>query len=336
MDDPGHWEAAARLAQGAPQPATVGKLRCGTAGWTDRSLIQSGRFYPPGKSSARERLGHYARHFDLVEVDATYYALMSVETTRRWVEATPAGFRFDVKAFPLLTGHPIDVLRLPNDLRAVLEPLAPRGRIYPDRLPGEVAREIEDRFRASLAPLADAGRLSSVLCQFPPWFTATRGHARALIRLSEQYEDLPLTVEFRHPSWLAPERQARVFQLLRDHRLGYVVVDEPDTTSGGVPPVLAVTNERLAVVRFHGHNRAGWEQPGATVQQRFDYLYTPDQLGGWVEPLRCLDAEAQEVHAVFNNCVRDYAVLNAKGLSVLLGGHRSGVLVSSPGHDERE
>jgi uncharacterized protein YecE (DUF72 family) len=82
---------------------------------------------------------------------------------------------------------------------------------------------------------------------------------------------------------------------------------------------VTVTNPRLALVRFHGQNRAGWDKKGASVLERFDYLYRPAELGAWVEPVRRLASEAETVHAVFNNCVRNYAVLNAKDLAFLVG-----------------
>ncbi len=318
--DPARWDAARALAQSAPKPAVSGTVRCGTAGWTDKTLIQCGRFYPPGVHSAGDRLEHYARHFGLVEVDATYYALLSAETVARWVEHTPADFRFDVKAHPVLTGHSLDVHRLPPDLRAVAAPLAnDRGRVRSERLPDELRDDLVRRFQESLQPLVAAGRLASVLCQFPPWFDATRGNARRLERLAQEQTGLPLSVEFRHRSWLASERRARVLDLLRQHDLTFVSVDEPAGRVGGVPPVAAVTTSRLAIIRFHGRNVAGWDQRGATVHQRFDYLYSPDELRPWVQPARQLAEGAREVHAVFNNCVRDYAVVNAKGLCALLG-----------------
>jgi len=81
---------------------------------------------------------------------------------------------------------------------------------------------------------------------------------------------------------------------------------------------VTVTNPELALLRFHGHNRAGWSKKGASVHERFDYLYAKSELAAWVEPVRRLASEAKQVHAIFNNCVRNYAVLGAKGLSVLL------------------
>jgi len=316
--DPELWADATALAARAPEPALSGHVLFGTAGWTDKTLIQSRLFYPRGTSSPRARLEHYAHHFPVVEVDATYYTLLPPETAQRWVDATPPDFRFDVKAHPVLTGHPVDVTRLPSDLKQALEQAGQRRRVYPDKLSPEIAAEIELRFRALLDPLIRAGKLGSVFLQFPPWFQATRGNAKRIEAVAERWQGIPLAVEFRHKSWLLPDRRDRVLSMLRAHELSYVCVDEPDVQGGGVPAVLEVTRPALAVMRFHGQNVAGWQKRAASVHERFDYLYGSAELKAWVAPIRQLAAEASELHVVFNNCVRNYAVLNAKGLAVLL------------------
>lgn len=290
----------------------------GTAGWTEPSLVKSRLFYPKGVTSAKARLEHYARHFSVVEVDATYYSLLPPDMARRWVDLTPVRFRFDVKAHPVFTGHPIDVTRLPADLREALsgEDGAPK-RIYPKDLPPEIALEMESRFLAFVSPLVEAGRLGCVLLQFPPWFRATRGNVRQIERIAAHLLGVPIAVEFRHKTWLAESRSVRVLDLLGRIGASYVAVDEPDVAIGGVPPITAVTNPKLAIVRFHGHNVPGWHR-GAKVSERFDYLYSEAELETWSEPIHALAAESETVHAIFNNCVRNYAVVNAKGLSVLV------------------
>lgn len=313
--DPELYARSSELAARAREPALTGNVTFGTAGWTDKTLVQGGLFYPKGTQSAEGRLLHYARHFALVEVDATYYSLLPPEVAAHWLEWTPPSFVFDVKAHPIVTGHPVDVERLPADLK---EALGKTGRVYPERMPGEIRDEIERRFRALVEPLQAAGRLGCVMAQFPPWFTATRGNARKLEQLRERWPETPISIELRNKSWLLPERRARVFELLRAQRFAYVCVDEPDVEQGGVPPVTVVTNPALALLRFHGHNRAGWSKKGASVHERFDYLYGPEELAAWVAPVRALAEKAERVHAIFNNCVRNYAVLGAKGLSVLL------------------
>ncbi len=318
--NPERLREATALADQAPQPARFGNVLCATAGWADRGLIKSGTFYPKEATTPETRLGYYAKHFALVEVDATYYALLGADVVARWVAWTPEHFRFDVKAHPVFTKHPIDVGKLPADLRDEIERTAAsaRARVYAERLPAAIRGEIEQRFFASLEPLASAERLGAVLLQFPPWFGSTRGNVRHLEQLVERFPGVPFAVEFRNKSWLLPERQTRVFELLRKLGLSYVGVDEPEGTVGGLPPTVEVTNPRLALVRFHGQNVSGWSKKGASVTERFNYLYAPQELEAWTGRVKQLADQAESVHAVFNNCVRNYAVLNAKDLAALL------------------
>src|SRR5438045_1381850 len=118
-----------------PFPARVGNIRLGTASWTEKTLVASRTFYPPVANTAERRLRYYARHFPLVEVDATYYALPSAEHARAWAERTPADFAFAAKAHAALTRHPLQPLRLDKDLpRAIGRRLPEKRRLYPPEL----------------------------------------------------------------------------------------------------------------------------------------------------------------------------------------------------------
>lgn len=312
-------DAATDLARGAPLPAAVANVGFGTAGWTDPSLIRCKRFYPRGVNDAEGRLRYYATQFPFVEVDASYYTLLAPELATRWLATTPSTFRFHLKAHASLTGHPIEVSRLPRPIQQQLgEPVEPGMRAYARELPVQFVELIWREFTEFAARLHAAGRLAAVLLQFPPWFNATRGNAAHVERVRAHLEPLPLNVEFRNASWVQAERRDRVRDWLTQLGVGYVVVDEPyQTKLGGVPPVLHVTRKELVVLRMHGQNVTGWRR-GASVQERFDYLYSPTELARWVAPLRRLAEQAERVDVVFNNCVQDYAVLNAKGLSYLL------------------
>lgn len=315
--DAEQYRAARTLASRAPEPAVAGNVLFGTVGWTDPTLLKAG-FYPKGSKTARDRLAYYARHFSFVEVAATYYSLLPRENAEQWLVATPEHFVFDVKAHPVLTTHPIDVARLPADLKAACQREGHETRVYPAKLPLELRAEIEARFRALLEPLVAAGRLGAVVCQFPAWFVRSRENVAELERLAARWHDVPLAVEFRHATWLAEQSRAHTLDLLRRSSLSYVCVDEPPV-AGAVPPVVAVTNPKLAIVRFHGRNSGAWSKRGASVHERFDYLYSTAELTPWISSMAELAAEAESVHGSFNNCVRDYAVLNAKELSVLCG-----------------
>ena len=72
------------------------------------------------------------------------------------------------------------------------------------------------------------------------------------------------------------------------------------------------------MLRLHGHNAETWEKPNITAAERFRYLYTEDELRGWVGPVRALVEQAEQVHVLMNNCYRDYAVRNARQLAALL------------------
>ena len=316
--DPEALREATELSERSTKPAVVHNVLVGTAGWTDPTLVKGGLFYPSGATKSESRLRYYAEHFGLVEVDATYYTLLPAAVAAKWAEHTPPAFSFDVKSFPVLTGHPIDIGRLSRDLRERFTSAGLSGRTKPSRLPPELGVLLEQRFRAMLEPLLSSGKLGSVLLQYPPWFVASRGNARLIEETAERWSTVPLSVEFRHSSWLVEERRSRVLELLTRRRLSLVCVDEPDAVAGSLSAVTAVTSPKLAVIRMHGRNHENWRR-GATVQERFNYLYSTRELESLVGRAVKLAGEAERVHVVFNNCVRNYAVLNAKGFAVLLG-----------------
>ena len=308
----------AELARG-PMPARVGNVLIGTASWTERTLLASRTFYPAAANTAERRLRYYARHFPVVEVDATYYALPSAANARAWAERTPPAFAFGVKAYAALTEHPIEPARLDRDLQADV-PRTLRGRrsVYPRDLPDTLVAELWRRFHAGLAPLRDAGKLGYVLFQMPKWFAPSHEAYRYLEALPTRLLDTTIAVEFRQAGWMRDERRARVLDLLRRFGLAYVSVDEPQGTPASVPPVAEATTDALAVVRFHGRKQATWNKPGVSTTERFGYLYRPAELRDWLPRIHALARHTRTVHVLMNNCYRDHAVQNAKDLAELL------------------
>src|SRR4051794_7402872 len=310
-----------QLDLGATEEATpkpVGNIWYGTASWTDRTLLESGAFYPPGADKPEQRLRFYASQFPLVEVDSSYYALPSERNSELWAQRTPPGFTFNVKAFGLLTAHGTLPRGLPERIRRDLPAdTGDRQRIYAKDLAEPAMDLVWDMFNSALLPLAAAGKLGAVLFQFPKWFTATRGNANYLREVAERSE-WPVAVEFRSGLWMAEERQERTLGLLEELGFTYVVVDEPQGFPSSVPPVLATTNPDLAMVRFHGQNAKTWEKQGLTAAERFRYLYSEDELREWVPPLKELAGKAKQLHVLMNNCYSDYGVRNAAMLGRLL------------------
>ncbi|WP_437644486.1 DUF72 domain-containing protein [Sorangium sp. So ce362] len=309
---------ATALAACAPVPARLDRVLAGTAGWTDPTLVKSQRFYPKGVSSPEQRLKFYASQFPVVEVNSTYYALPRPAMVEQWVQRTAPDFVLDMKAFAPLTQHPVEPARLPADVqRALPAGLLDRRRLYPGDLPAETRDVLWERFRQALAPLRQARKLGYVLFQFPPWFTATRGNVRVIEDCRGRMDGIPFAVELRHASWGAPDRIERVVDFLRDLGAFYVIVDEPQGKENSMPPTPLVADPRLAVVRFHGRRAETWGA-SVSVNEKFRYVYDPAELDPWAETVARLSQEAERVHAIFNNCVSDYAVLGAKGLVALL------------------
>jgi uncharacterized protein YecE (DUF72 family) len=126
-------------------------------------------------------------------------------------------------------------------------------------------------------------------------------------------------IEFRHRSWMEETERADTLAFLDGHGLAYVSLDSPRTRASNVSPRVAAVTPRVAYVLFHGRNATSWNIRGAeSAAERFDWLYTAEELGGWVEPLARLADEAEEVYAMFNNNRDDFAPRSAQILRRLL------------------
>src|SRR3989442_1691286 len=223
--------------------------------------------------SAEARLRYYASVFDTVEVNSSYYAIPDIKNTVRWVERTPLGFVFHVKAYALLTGHHPKPESLPAELQALL-PRQPgrtrRGEIEAASFPPEAVDAAFRLLRAAVTPLADAGKLGYVLFQFAPWVHFERARLDYLASLAERLPGWTIAVEFRHRSWF-PEHAAEALAALGAARLAHVIVDAP-IGAGAVPRVTASTAP-TAVFRLHGRNADGWlrqlrgEEPGELLPE---------------------------------------------------------------------
>ncbi|MFD4629873.1 DUF72 domain-containing protein [Streptomyces sp. NPDC058284] len=282
------------------------EILVGTCSWTDRALLTSG-WYPRGRRDAEGRLRHYADRFPLVEVDSTYYALPSSRTCGQWAERTPDGFRFDVKAFSMLTGHPTRQAALPPDLRGLSE--GP-----------ELLDTVWQRFTDALEPLRAADRLGTLLFQFPPWFTPGSRAEHALKECARRAAGWPVAVEFRHPHWWSAHQGARTAALLTELDLAAVAVDTAQGLPHSIPPVAPVTAPRHAVIRFHGRS-AAWGT--GSKEDKFRHTYTRTELAEWLPRVRDMAERADEVHVLFNNCCADAAVRAAESMKDLLGEHVS-------------
>jgi uncharacterized protein YecE (DUF72 family) len=291
-------------------------VRVGTCSWTDKTLVKDTKWYPKKTMTAAERLAFYAARFPLVEADSTYYRPPSEQLASGWAERTPPGFRMNVKAYSLMTGHPTKPDTLWPDIRDALEPEAAQKRnVYPHHLPPDAVDEVWRRFAESLTPLLETGRLGAVLLQYPPWFTPKRDNRHELSLARQRLGKIPACVELRSPRWFTTDDLDRTIGFLSDHDLALVAVDAPKVS--GLRPVPTATTD-LAVVRFHGRADDTWKANATTAAERFKYLYDRRQLRPWVSRVQELAQHASEVHVLMNNCYEDYGVHNAADMIDLL------------------
>ena len=297
----------------------VRSIKIGTCSWTDPTLLESGWYPEKIAKDADARLRYYAERFPIVENDASYYALPDPKQAVLWRDRTPDDFTMSFKAYAPITTHPTETKRLPKDIREALPGEArEKARIYPKDIPRATLDEIHKRFWTALEPLRQSGKLGAILLQFPDWFVISRDNKDVILAARELLPDDRLAIEFRNGTWLSDRNRDETLRFLSDSGLTYVAVDEPQGFPSSIPPVAAVTNDHLAVVRFHGRNAENWKKKGITAAERFDYRYSQQELLEWVPKIRKVAEQAREVHLLMNNCYGDKAVNNATELSQLL------------------
>jgi uncharacterized protein YecE (DUF72 family) len=266
----------------------VAKVRIGTCSWADEGLVKN--WYPPGVRTAETRLRHYAERFDTVEVDSPFYRLPARETAARWAERTPAGFVFHAKASKAMTGH--------EETESVEQAFA--------------------EFRDALSPLEESGKLRGILLQYHPRVKKSPEALDELRSVPELLAPLVPLIEFRHRSWMIEDERADTLSFLERHGLSYVSVDSPRTRASNVMPRIAAATHDVAYIRFHGRNWKTWNKKTKTSGERFDWLYSREDLEDWVGSIARLADEAHEVYAMFNNNRYDYAPRSAQVLRGLL------------------
>ncbi len=299
--------------------AQSGKLLIGISSWTEPTLIKESDFYPKGTKTAEDRLRFYASQFPIVEVDSTYYFPPSEKNSVLWIERTPKDFEFDIKAYSLLTNHPTRIESLYKDVREALpDELTEKKMVYREKMPEKLVDEVWDRFRDALMPLHSAGKLGSVLFQFPQWFVIGRRNKDYIVQCKERLPDFQISVELRHKSWMEHGNDEETLAFLSDHDIAYVCVDMPQGFDSSLPPIAAPTSKELAVVRFHGRDPEAWKTKSQRAADRFRYDYSEKELAEWVPKVDGLTEQTRETHVIMNNCYRDYAVKSARQLASLL------------------
>ena len=253
-------------------------IHLGTSGFSYNDWV--GKFYPHGMPR-REWLDYYAREFNTLELNSTYYAIPRLSVVESMVNRTGDGFLFAVKANQEMTHQ------RQRD-----------GKIFTD-------------FVHILKPFIDSGKLGCVLAQFPYSFGFNRQNWEYLEFFREQMRNLPMVVEFRNSQWLKTE----VFDWLRSYNIGFCCVDEPQL-SKLLPPVAEVTGD-IGYVRFHGRNAAKWWQH-EHAYERYDYTYSAEELTEWLPKIAELNKNAKMTFIFANNHWQGQAIDTIRQLRLML------------------
>ncbi|HXX79965.1 MAG TPA: DUF72 domain-containing protein [Thermodesulfovibrionales bacterium] len=293
----------------------------GSCSWTEKSLIKSREFYPKGVNTAEERLRYYASAFGVVEVDSSYYAIPSVEMVSSWAERTPPGFLFHIKAYSLLTGHGADLKAIPSEVRDMLS----ADSLKKDRITIRDKKALQIAFgvfKEAFGPLAEAHKAGIVVFQYPPYFAYEPRNLEYILFCKDMMEGFLVGVEFRHGSWLTPERRDRIFSFLRENGITYITADEPQYGNLSTVPFIPYVTTDIAYFRLHGRNKENWLKKGIETSLRYDYLYSAEELEGFVTHLFSIDNVAAKTFVMFNNCHLGYSMKNALRLREMMKGNK--------------
>jgi len=266
-------------------------IQVGLTGWGDHDDL-----YDKGTPS-RNKLRVYSRHFPLVEVDSSFYAIQSPGNYQKWVDMTPNDFSFVVKAYQGMTGH----------LRG-RQTFASRAEMF-------------QTFLESIQPVIRAGKLKAILFQFPPWFECSKRNVDLLRYVKDQMGANPAALEFRHMSWFSSAMRDKTLAFMEREGWIHSICDEPQAGSGSVPTVLHPTHPDYCLVRFHGRNVQGWLDKGNPHWRdvRYLYRYSVEELLQWRENIQYLQQASKEIGLLFNNNSGGDACANAKQMIEILG-----------------
>lgn len=291
----------------------TGEILIGTASWSDPGFVA--RWYPK-KMAAGERLGWYAQHFEMVEVNSTFYSVPEPRMVERWCAATPDDFTFDVKLHQLFSFHSTEAKLLPPDLQRRTE-IDARGNV---KSTPDLQETLLKTFLRATSIFRDAGKLGVFLLQLSPAFSPRKHELAELERLIEMLSGYDLAIEFRNRKWASGDQLRSTIDFVQKHHAIFVNVDAPASDHFMVMPsdIDEVTNPDVAYLRLHGRNAKAYIT-GKTVAARFDYDYSEDEIAEVAQRSRKLANEARELHVIFNNNNLDYAPRAALRLRKALG-----------------
>lgn len=259
-------------------------IRVGPAGWSYKDW--QGIVYPAAKPKGFQELTYISEFFDTVEINVTFYRPIPARTSQSWVKKVEGNrrFKFTGKLWQGFT----------HDRNA--------------------SAQDEHLFKEGYAPLLEAGRLGAILMQFPWSFRNTDENRHYVARLRQRFAEYPLVLEVRHASWNEPG----MLDWLSDMDLGLCNIDQP-LFHRSIKPGAEATST-VGYIRLHGRNYKQWFAEKAQPHERYDYLYTVDELEPWVDRVKTVAARTKDTYAVTNNHYVGQSTVNALEIASLLNG----------------
>ncbi|HKP85436.1 MAG TPA: DUF72 domain-containing protein [Blastocatellia bacterium] len=260
-------------------------IRVGPAGWSYDDW--KGVVYPQGAGAKFDQLAYIASYFDTIEINSSFYRPPTPYMSKSWarrVEHNP-DFKFTAKLYKAFTHER-----------------------------GKATSKDEQAYRAGIDPISEAGRLGALLLQFPWSFKNTDDNQDYLGSLIDRFKDYPLVVELRHSSWNEPE----IYQALEERSVGFCNIDQP-LFARSIKPSARATS-KVGYVRLHGRNYENWFAENASPSDRYDYLYSPEELEPWIDNVKKVARNAQETYVVTNNHFRGKGIVNALEIKSRLEG----------------
>jgi len=260
----------------------------GTAGWSYPDW--EGIVYPKEKTAAFHPLVFLGQYINIVEVNSTFYRPPSIRIAISWIKKVEKypDFLFSIKLHQIFSHQRKDFTQ----------------------------KDVDD-FKLGIEPLKANNRLASILIQFPWSFVRSASNIEYLTRLFELFSGYPLALEVRHSSW----NREDFYEFLIEYKVCFCNIDQPIFQSS-IKPSSTITNPQFSYVRLHGRNYKNWFKQDAGRDERYNYLYTKDELEEWINRIKDLGKESSRVFVITNNHYRGQALANALQIKNMVTGEK--------------
>jgi uncharacterized protein YecE (DUF72 family) len=259
-------------------------IRIGPAGWSYKDW--NGIVYPKQRPKGFHEAEYLSHYFDTIEINTSFYHPVRAQSAHSWVAKVSGNknFRFTAKLW--------------------------RGFTHERNATSADERLVKDGF----TPLLEADRLGALLLQFPWSFKNTPEHRKYLLDLQSRFHEYPMVLEVRHSSWAEPE----MLDMLAELGVGLCNIDQPLFSRSIAPSALSTSH--IGYIRLHGRNYKQWFTENQNTGDRYNYLYTLDELEPWVARTKTVAKESKDTYVVTNNHFVGKATVNALEMASLLRG----------------